>query len=65
MNDNKTNEWERVTHTTQSETSRMPVPGGWLVLVEQWYETGAPGTPGHRVIAMSFVPDPAHLWRNW
>lgn len=39
------------------ETTRSPVPGGWLVRVISYTYTGIPDGSG-----ITFVPDPEHTW---
>lgn len=53
-------EWEKINQNKNGDftTHRMPVNGGWLVVVESVVPSKMPFLG----IAMSYVPDPAHEW---
>jgi len=66
--------WERlVTAGVSGRTFRCPVPGGWLVRVDDSVEATKADTnayPGGSAgvgmgVGLTFLPDPKHTWDGW
>ncbi len=54
----KSNKWETVeSEYSHSTTSRMKVPGGWLIRVSEYVISVGVS------VSVTFFPDPKHKWK--